>query len=349
MSSNNRKSWKVLLVSLVAAVSLSMLSACSNNNNNTAAEDNSPAVATYTGGTITENEFALDQKIMKFLSPEQAQYLEIDEFKESILKQEVAFEYLAGKATDDAKKQAEKEADVQVASMKSQLGDTYESTLKEAGITEANIRNYMVRVLTVYQDKLLVIKDDEVKKEFEATKGDFTVASLRHVLFQFTDPDGKERTKEETLKLAQDVKAKLDGGADFAEIAKQYSEDPGSKDAGGEIADMTLGTFVEAFKKAAQTLPLNTISEPVETSYGYHVLKVEKRTEKTFDQLTDDQKDSIKSSIASAGLEAFMEKELDGIVESINLPKSSAAADESGTTNGGTEPSASPAATEAAK
>lgn len=62
MSLNKKKSWKVLLVSLVAAVSFSMLAACGSS------ADDSKAVATYKGGTITEKEFAMDQKIMKFLS-----------------------------------------------------------------------------------------------------------------------------------------------------------------------------------------------------------------------------------------------------------------------------------------
>jgi len=293
----------------------------------------------------------LDQKIMKLLSPQQAQYLEIDAFKESILKQEVGFEYLAEKASKEAKKEAEKEADAQVASLKSGLGDTYESTLKEQGLKESDIRAYMVRVLSGYQDMLLKVTDDQVKTEFEATKGDFTVATLRHVLIQFTDANEKQRTKEETLKLAKEVKAKLDAGEDFAEVAKKYSEDPGSKDTGGLYADKALGTYTEEFKKAAQTLPLNTISEPVETNYGYHVMKVEKRTDKTFDQLTDEQKEGIKSSLASKGIQTFLEKGLTDLDVKINLPKSSAPAD---TKNSGTEPTAAPsaeapAATEAAK
>lgn len=78
-----------------------MLAACGSS------ADDSKAVATYKGGTITEKEFAMDQKIMKFLSPQQAQYLEIEAFKESILKQEVGFEYLASQATDEAKKAGE--------------------------------------------------------------------------------------------------------------------------------------------------------------------------------------------------------------------------------------------------
>lgn len=332
---------------MVAAVSFSMLAACGSS------ADDSKAVATYKGGTITEKEFAMDQKIMKFLSPQQAQYLEIEAFKESILKQEVGFEYLASKATDEAKKQAKKEADSQIADLKKALGDTYKKTLKDADVTEGDIHSYMERVLTVYQDMLLKVTDDQVVKEFEATKGDFTVANLRHVLIGLTDANNKERTSEEALKIAKEVKAKLDGGADFAAIAKEYTDDTASKETGGEYKDKAVGTYVDEFKKAAQTLPLNTISDPVETSYGYHIIKVESRTDKTFDQLTDEQKEGIKSSIVSKNLEAFMEKDLEGIIESINLPKSSAAADESGTKNSGTEattaPSASPSATKAAE
>ncbi|MNV47060.1 Foldase protein PrsA 3 precursor [compost metagenome] len=265
----------------------------------------------------------------------------------------MGFEYLASQATDEAKKQAKKEADSQIADLKKALGDTYKKTLKDADVTEGDIHSYMERVLTVYQDMLLKVTDDQVVKEFEATKGDFTVATLRHVLIGLTDANNKERTSEEALKIAKEVKAKLDGGADFAAIAKEYTDDTSSKETGGEYKDKAVGTYVDEFKKAAQTLPLNTISDPVETSYGYHIIKVESRTDKTFDQLTDEQKEGIKSSIVSKNLEAFMEKDLEGIIESINLPKSSAAADETGTKNSGTEattaPSASPSATKAAE
>lgn len=357
MSSSKQKSWKVLLVSLAAAVSFSMLSACSsNNNNNNAADDNSTAFATYKGGTITEKEFDNDTRVMKFLSPQQAQFLEIDTFKESILKQEVAFEYLAGKATDEAKKQAEKEADLQVADLKKGLGDTYESSLKEQNLKESDVRDYMVRVLTVYQDMLLKVTDEQVKTKFEEVKGDFTVATLSHILIGLTDANGKERTEEDALKLANEVKAKLDGGADFAETAKEYTDDTASKEAGGQMKEVLLGNYVEEFKTAAQTLPLNTVSQPVLTSFGYHILKVDSRTETTFDKLSEEQLEAVKGTIASENLESFLENDLESLEVKINMPKSSAAADESGT-NSGTEateapsaaPSASPAATTEAK
>lgn len=348
MSLNKRKSWKVLLVSAVAAVSFSMLAACGSGN-----EDSDKVLATYKGGTITEKEFATDQKIMKLLSPQQAQFLEIEAFKESILKQEVGFEYLASQASEEAKKKAKEEVDTQIAGFKEQLGKDYKKTLKDAGITEEDLRTYMERILSVYQDMQLKVTDEQVVKEFEETKEDFTAVTLRHVLIGLTDADNNERTNEDALKIAKEVKAKLDGGADFTEITKEYSDDTPTKETGGLYKDKAVGTFVDEFKKAALTLPLNTISDPVETVYGYHIMKVESRSARTFDQLTDEQKEGIKISIVSKNLESFMENDLEGIIESINLPKSSAAADESGTTNSETEatpaPSASPSATEAAE
>jgi foldase protein PrsA len=342
----NKKPWKVLLVSLAAAVSFSMLAACSNS-------DNSTAVATYNGGTITEKEFDLDTRVMKFLSPQQAAYLEIDMFKESILKQEVAFEYLAGQATDEAKKAAEKEVDEQIDNIKTSLGDSYKSTLKEQDLSESDLRSYMQRVLTVYQDMLLKVTDEQVKTEYEAIKADFTVATLRHVLIGLTDGDGNERTDADALKLANEAKAKLDGGADFAAVVKEYSDDTSTKDTGGEYKDTSLANYVEEFKAAAQTLPLNTISDPVLSSYGYHIIEVEARTETTFDTLTAEQLETVKSSAASASLESFLENDLDSLNIEINLPKSTAAADESGTAATATPAPAdateAPAATEAAK
>ncbi|MDT3428759.1 foldase protein PrsA [Paenibacillus forsythiae] len=343
------KSWKVLLVSLAAALSFSMLPGCSSSGSKNAAEDTSKAVATYKGGEVTQKEFDTDVKVMKFLSPEQAQYLELDAFKETILKQEVAFEYLAGQASGKAREEAKKQTDKQLDSFKQRLGDTYASTLKEQGVTEDEIQSYMERVLTVYQDMLFKVKDDEVKKQFERAKGDFTVATLRHVLIGFTDANNKERSKEDALKRAKEVKAKLDGGADFAAVAKEYSDDSASKDKGGLYADVALGTYVAEFKKAAQTLPLNTISDPVETTYGYHIMKVESRTDKTFDQLTDEQKETLKSAVASDKLQQFMEKELDGLIEKIDLPKSSASpAASAGASPSASAPAASPAASPAA-
>ncbi|WP_223879883.1 peptidylprolyl isomerase [Paenibacillus spiritus] len=347
MRLSNRKSWKVLLVSMAAALSFSMLAGCSDNKEE---KDNSTALATYKGGEVTQKEFDTSIHVMKFLSPDQSQYLDMDVFKETLLKQLAAFEYLQGQAKDEAKKEAESQADTQIKTYKSGMGESYESSLKEQNLTESQVRDYMVRVLTVYQDMRLKVTDDDVKKYFDEHKGDFTVASVRHVLVGFTDSNNKERTDADALKRAQEVKAKLDGGADFAAVAKEYSDDTGSKETGGLYENKALGTYVEEFKQAALTLPLNTISDPVKTTYGYHIMKVESRTEKTFDKLTDDEKTQIKDTLSSEKVQSFLEKDLDGIITKINLPKASAsAATGASAAPAASAPAAAPAASPAAQ
>ncbi|ANS76378.1 peptidylprolyl isomerase [Paenibacillus yonginensis] len=353
MLQNKRRSWKIAFMALVAVLSLSVvLAGCSKKNetgnapesSNSAANgggssaDSGKVVATYDGGEITEGEYDLEQRIMLILSPEMEQYMSNNDFREYLLKQEIAYKYLAAKADDKEKEAGAKQADSQLSQFKTQLGDeAFANMLKEQNVSEQEFKDYMVRIFTVVQAETAKVTDDEVKKQFEATKDDYTVASVRHILITFKDAEGQERTKEEALKLAQEVKAKLDadGGKNFAELAKEYSEDPGSKDNGGLYADTQVSTWVDQFKQAALTLPLNTISDPVETSYGYHVMRVESRQAKTFEDLTTEQKDTIKNTIGSQNLDTFMSGDLEKkIIKKIDLPKlaePAASADAGGT------------------
>lgn len=365
MLQNKRRSWKIAFIALVAVLSFAVvLSGCSKKNNagnapessNSAANggsstaDSTKVVATYDGGQITEGEYDLEQRIMLILSPEMEQYASNDDFRQYLLKQEIAYKYLAAKADDKEKEAGAKQADTQLSQIKTQLGDEgFANMLKEQNVTEQQFKDYMVRIFTVVQTETSKVTDDELKKQFEATKDDYTVASVRHILITFEDAEGQERSKDDALKLAKEVKAKLDadGGKNFADLAKQYSEDPGSKDKGGLYENTEVSTWVDEFKQAALTLPLNTISDPVETSYGYHIMRVESRQAKTFEDLTAEQKDTIKNTIGSQKLDEFMSGDLESkIIKKIDLPKvaaPSAGADAgSGTSSSAPAESAAP-------
>lgn len=327
---------KVLSVSMVAVLSLSLLAACGKKEEATNPEstDTSAVVATYDGGTITANEFDMEQRVMKFLYPEYAQMMDMDDFKDYLVRQEIAYKYLSENASDEAKTEGSKVATEQFDKMKAQVPEEqWPEMLKAQNLTDDNIKDYMTRIMTVIKDKETGVTEDDMKAEFDKNKEQYTTASVRHVLINFTDPKTqKERKKEDALKIAEEVKAKLDGGADFAEVAKEYSEDPGSADKGGLYENAAVAQWVEAFKQAAITLPLNKISDPVETEYGYHVMKVEARTD-AYDKMTAEQKDSIKSSIAAAKIDTFMTGgELDKLVKEVNLPKTDKA--EEGNTEG---------------
>jgi len=311
----NKKSWKLVSITLVAVLTLSLLSACGKSN-----ED---VVATYKGGELTLAEYNLEKKVLIFLSPQYEQLAEMEDFKTYLVNQQVAFEYLSDKATKEAKEAGKKLAADQLNQMKQQVtAEQFKTMLEKQELKESDLLGYLEQVMISMEDMTRKVTDEEVKKQYEATKQDFTVVSLRHVLISLTDANQKERTKEEALKIAKEVKSKLDKGEDFATIAKKYSEDPGSAENGGLYKDTPAGKWVEAFKQSAVTLPLNTISDPVETDYGYHILKVESRTETPFDKLTQVQKDAIKNSIGSSKIDEFMSKDLKDIIKKVNLPKS---------------------------
>ncbi|APO43172.1 peptidylprolyl isomerase [Paenibacillus xylanexedens] len=338
-----KKVGKVLSVSMVAVLSLSLLAACGKKEEAKTPEstDTSAVVATYDGGTITANEFDMEQRVMKFLYPEYAQMMDMDDFKEYLVKQEVAYEYLSGKATEDAKTAGTKAATEQFDKMKASVqADQWTEMLKAQNLTDDNIKDYMTRIMTVIKDKETGVTDDAIKAEFEKNKDQFTTASVRHVLIGFTDSKTqKERKKEDALKIAKEVKAKLDGGADFAEVVKEYSDDTNSVADGGLFKDAPVANWVDSFKEATKTLPLNKISDPVESEYGYHIIKVESRTEADFTKLSAEQKESLKSQLAAAEIDTFMQNELDKIVKEVKLPKTEKAEEgtSEGTTGTGTE------------
>ena len=321
----NKKSWKLVSITLVAVLALSLLSACG--------KDNKDVVATYKGGEITLAEYSVGMNVLTFLSPEYAQLVQLEDFKTYLVNQQVAFEYLSAKASEEAKTKGAQTATDQLTQMKASVGDEiFTQMLEEQNLTEADLKGYLENVMISMEDMTLKVKDEDVKAQYDVTKQDYTVASVRHILISTTDAEGKERTMEDALKLAKEVKSKLDKGADFATTAKEYSEDPGSIDNGGLYEDTAVGNWVVEFKESALTLPLNTISEPVETSYGYHVMKVESRTEKAFDELTQEQKDSIKNLLGSNKIDEFMTKDLPGLIKKVNLPESPEATTEEETT-----------------
>jgi parvulin-like peptidyl-prolyl isomerase len=88
-------------------------------------------------------------------------------------------------------------------------------------------------------------------------------------------------TDAAALAKAKDIIARLDKGEKFEDLAKQFSEDPGSKDNGGVYQDVVQGQFVPEFDKAMfQDLqPGETTKEPVKTQFGYHIIKLISRSE----------------------------------------------------------------------
>ncbi|HEX5725157.1 MAG TPA: SurA N-terminal domain-containing protein [Longimicrobiaceae bacterium] len=84
-----------------------------------------------------------------------------------------------------------------------------------------------------------------------------------------------------TLQRAQQLRAEIVGGADFGEVAERESSDEVSARQGGDLGEFRKGQFVPEFDAAAFSLPVGEVSEPVLSQFGYHLIKVESRTDST--------------------------------------------------------------------
>jgi peptidyl-prolyl cis-trans isomerase D len=134
-------------------------------------------------------------------------------------------------------------------------------------------------ILIVDQAKLeqsIQPTDADLLRVYNEDKDSFRMperVDVRHILLK---TDGKDPKSDAAVKAKADdlVKQLRKPGANFAEMAKKYSEDPASKDKGGEVPGVVHGQTVPEFDKAAFSLKVNEISEPIKTIYGYHILQV---------------------------------------------------------------------------
>jgi peptidyl-prolyl cis-trans isomerase D len=114
--------------------------------------------------------------------------------------------------------------------------------------------------------------DAELQALYRATIDKFQVperVKVRHILLK------SDATNDKEVKAKiDDLEKQLKSGADFAELAKKNSQDPGSAVKGGDLDWVVRGQTVKEFEAAAFSLPLNTISQPIKTTYGYHILEV---------------------------------------------------------------------------
>jgi peptidyl-prolyl cis-trans isomerase C len=140
--------------------------------------------------------------------------------------------------------------------------------------------------------KDLTEKPDEAaaRAYYDAHKSEYEEVKASHILIRFQGsrvplkPDEKDLTEAEALAKAQEIRKKLAGGADFAATAKAESDDTGSGANGGSLGSFGHGQMVPQFEQAVFSLPVGQISEPIKTQFGYHIIKVESRTSKSFEE-----------------------------------------------------------------
>ena len=125
--------------------------------------------------------------------------------------------------------------------------------------------------------KIKVSKKD-VYSFFETYKDSLplfpTEIKIRHILIV---PEASDSSKRETISLLKTIKDKIIKGEDFGDMATSFSMDPGSKKKGGNLGWVKRGSLLKNFEEETFTIKTNTISDPIETEVGYHILEVFER------------------------------------------------------------------------
>lgn len=118
----------------------------------------------------------------------------------------------------------------------------------------------------------------EVRAYYDEHRDQFPIrppsVSLRQIVIR-PRPDSAARAQ--AFQLADSLARELRAGADFAVAARRFSDDPGSAQNGGSLGWQRPGQFVREFERVAFSMPLGTVSNPVETEFGFHVIQVERR------------------------------------------------------------------------
>lgn len=222
------------------------------------AQDDANLVARVNGEAITKDE----------LFDMMFQYVGQQVLDELILIRLVEQEASArGVAVSDEEVQAELDA---FAARVGGLGQL-EFLLMQQGMTVEQLSeqlrvNLTIRALIAPE---IEVTDEEVRRFFDENPERFAQQEMvraRHILVD---------TRDE----AESLREQLLAGADFGELAREHSTDPGSAPAGGELGWFGRGVMVAPFEEAAFALAVGEISEPVQTAFGFHLILVEERAE----------------------------------------------------------------------
>jgi peptidyl-prolyl cis-trans isomerase C len=159
-------------------------------------------------------------------------------------------------------------------------------------------------------EKAVTISDADYQKAYDANKSGFEQAKARHILIAFkgsraAQPGKKELTDAEAKAKAEEIRAKLVAGADFAAMAKKESDDTGSGARGGDLGTFGHNQMVPEFEKAVFEGKVGEISPVIRTEYGYHIIQVQERKSPTLADVKPQLEKDLKQKKVQEQLDAM--------------------------------------------
>lgn len=193
--------------------------------------------------------------------------------------------------------------------------EQFEALLGQEGYTLQSYKTFMrkhlarLKLVNLKVRSKVKISDEDLKAEYAKWAHDeareFEVHA-RHILVQVAPKATPEQVELARLKSVMLMEEARKPGTNFAELAKKKSEGPSAAD-GGDLGFFKRGVMVAEFEKAAFSLPVGGISEPIRTKFGWHVLKVEERKALAAPPL-DEVKDQLRDRMLRGQMEKYTEQ-----------------------------------------
>ena len=144
--------------------------------------------------------------------------------------------------------------------------------------------------------------------EYVVQQAEHEERQASHILIEIND----ERDASQAKALAEEIAAKAKGGESFADLAKTYSDDIGSKNVGGDLGFNTRGGFVTAFDDVLFVMEKGDISAPVETEFGFHVIQLQDTRSPELVSLAD-KAEEIKAELKASQIESLFAEQAESL------------------------------------
>jgi len=184
---------------------------------------------------------------------------------------------------------SEEEVSVEFQKVKENVGGEQEflKRLHQKNKTVEDIKQQIreFSIINQFLDEIYYTRVQVDNDIIQSLCNEYKTATVRHILFLTQNKTPAE--KKEIHKKAENILARAKAGEDFSQLAETYSEDPGSKENGGLYENFAKGAMVKPFEEASFNFPIGSISNLVETQYGYHIINVirRKRDERPLDEV----------------------------------------------------------------
>ena len=279
----------------------------------------------------------LEQALLNEAMPEIPQ-TQIEAVVYNLSKQLMTYELLLQSAIREGGKMNTEEAEKIINEQRQQHGEeAFEQMLKMQGMSIEEVVKKVAGSLLIdeyHKNKIAEynqanpVKEEDVKKFYDENPANFeSPASLSaaHILLKFNSNTPDEDEKAGLRQKLLELKKRLLEGEDFAALAKPYSACP-SKEKGGELGQFQEGQMVPEFEEAVKELKSGEVSDPVETQFGFHLIKAGPSKEAGKMDFAE-AKEQISEQLQEQKAEEAFREHLDGLLakskHKINLPEPS--------------------------